>query len=45
MCTAFSNYLNKLLETEKLVKSLFLENTKGKQCQITSETEAELNIN
>ncbi|CAJ0843248.1 1458_t:CDS:2 [Entrophospora sp. SA101] len=36
---------SKSLVTKKLVKSLFLENTKGKRCQITSETEAELNIN
>ncbi|CAG8514998.1 12291_t:CDS:2 [Acaulospora colombiana] len=35
----------KSLEVEKLVKQLFLENTKGKRRQIASETEAELNEN
>ncbi|CAG8641269.1 7205_t:CDS:10, partial [Dentiscutata heterogama] len=36
---------NKSLETEKVVKQLFLENTKGKRRQTASETEAELNEN
>ncbi|CAG8507361.1 5175_t:CDS:2, partial [Cetraspora pellucida] len=35
----------KSLEIEKVVKQLFLENTKGKRRQITSEIEAELNEN
>ncbi|CAB4433691.1 unnamed protein product [Rhizophagus irregularis] len=36
---------NKSLETEKLVKELLLENTKGKRRQITFKTEQELNTN
>ncbi|CAH1768215.1 2375_t:CDS:10 [Entrophospora sp. SA101] len=35
----------KSLEIEKVVKQLFLENTKGKRRKIASETEAELNEN
>ncbi|CAG8461713.1 13899_t:CDS:10 [Cetraspora pellucida] len=35
----------KSLDIEKVVKQLFLENTKGKRRQITSEIEAELNEN
>ncbi|PKY57612.1 hypothetical protein RhiirA4_449069 [Rhizophagus irregularis] len=36
---------SKSLETEKVVKELFSENTKGKRRQIAPETEAELNTN
>ncbi|CAG8648740.1 6972_t:CDS:10, partial [Funneliformis caledonium] len=36
---------NKVLEIEKVVKKLLLENTKGKRRQTTSRTEAELNEN
>ncbi|CAG8506822.1 17806_t:CDS:10 [Acaulospora morrowiae] len=36
---------NKSLEIEKVVKKLFLENTKGKRRRIATETEAELNEN
>ncbi|CAG8527868.1 11147_t:CDS:10, partial [Ambispora leptoticha] len=35
----------KLLDTERAVKNLFSNNTKGKRRQITSENKAELNIN
>ncbi|CAG8694093.1 13355_t:CDS:2 [Acaulospora morrowiae] len=36
---------SKSLETEKVVKELFSENTKGKRRRIAPETEAELNTN